>query len=95
MRALKALCLFRFTNPKAEIRAAGGRERNLREWQALALFPANSIFVQGYLTTPGQPADEARRMIEGMGFEVETSGFAGDGHAGDLQGRRGEVRAEA
>ena len=95
VRALKALCLFRFTNPKAEIRAAGGRERNLREWQALALFPANSIFVQGYLTTPGQPVDEARRMIEEMGFEVETSGFAGDGHAGDLQGRCGEVRAEA
>jgi biotin synthase len=71
LRALKALCVFRFTNPTAEIRAAGGRERNLREWQALALFPANSLFVRGYLTTPGQSSDEARRMIEDMGFEVE------------------------
>ena len=71
VRALKALCVFRFTNPQAEIRAAGGRERNLREWQALALYPANSIFVRGYLTTPGQSPDEARRMIEEMGFEVE------------------------
>jgi biotin synthase len=71
VRALKALCLFRFTNPTAEIRAAGGRERNLREWQALALYPANSIFVRGYLTTPGQSPDEARRMIEEMGFQVE------------------------
>jgi biotin synthase len=71
IRGLKALCLFRFTNPRAEIRAAGGRERNLGDWQALALYPANSIFVRGYLTTPGQNADEARRMIEGMGFEVE------------------------
>jgi biotin synthase len=69
--ALKALCVFRFTNPRAEIRAAGGRERNLGEWQALALYPANSIFVRGYLTTPGQSPDEARRMIEEMGFEVE------------------------
>jgi biotin synthase len=71
VRALKALCVFRFTNPQAEIRAAGGRERNLREWQALALYPANSIFVRGYLTTPGQSPDEARRMIEEMGFEME------------------------
>jgi biotin synthase len=79
IRALKALCLFRFTNPKAEIRAAGGRERNLREWQALALYPANSIFVQGYLTTPGQTPDEARRMIEEMGFEVEAGVEVGEG----------------
>jgi biotin synthase len=71
VQALKALCMFRFTNPRAEIRAAGGRERNLRDWQSLALYPANSIFVRGYLTTPGQGAEEARRMIEGMGFEVE------------------------
>lgn len=71
VKALKALCLFRFTNPRAELRAAGGRERNLGAWQALALYPANSIFVQGYLTTPGQAPDAARRMIEEMGFEVE------------------------
>jgi biotin synthase len=73
IRALKALCLFRFTNPRAEIRAAGGREHNLREWQSLALYPANSIFVRGYLTTPGQGAEEARTMIESMGFEVEPA----------------------
>ena len=72
IRGLKALCLFRFTNPRAEIRAAGGRERNLGAWQALALYPANSIFVRGYLTTPGQSADEARRMVREMGFEVEA-----------------------
>jgi biotin synthase len=73
VRALKALALFRLTNPSTEIRAAGGRERNLAEWQALALYPANSIFIRGYLTTPGQSADDARRMIEGMGFFVETT----------------------
>jgi biotin synthase len=71
VRALKALCLFRFTNPHAEIRAAGGRERNLGDWQSLALYPANSIFVQGYLTTPGQAPPAARSMIEEMGFEVD------------------------
>src|SRR5262249_54921803 len=70
-RALNGLRDFRFTHPTAAIRAAGGRARDLREWQALALFPANSLFVRGYLTTPGQSSEEARRMIEDMGFEVE------------------------
>ena len=73
MKCLKVLCVFRFLNPDSEIRAAGGREVNLRSVQALALYPANSIFVEGYLTTPGQQAQEARRMIEDMGFEVEAA----------------------
>jgi biotin synthase len=70
-RCLKALCLFRYTNPKAEIRVAGGRELNLGWFQPLALHVANSIFVDGYLTTPGQAHNDARRMVEEMGFEVE------------------------
>ncbi|MFN3477554.1 MAG: biotin synthase BioB [Candidatus Methylomirabilales bacterium] len=70
-RCLKALCLLRFLNPSKEIRVAGGRELNLRSMQALALYPANSLFVNGYLTTPGQRASEAHRMIEDMGFEIE------------------------
>lgn len=70
-RGLKALCLFRFLNPHSEIRMAAGRELHLGEWQSLALYPANSIFVEGYLTTPGQKAGEARRMIVEAGFEVE------------------------
>lgn len=83
MKCLKVLCLFRFLNPSSEIRAAGGREVNLRSVQALALYAANSIFVEGYLTTPGQQADEARRMIEDMGFEIEVNG---DGNAGVAHG---------
>jgi len=70
-RGLKALCLFRLTNPASEIRAAGGRERNLGDWQALALYPANSIFIDGYLTTPGLAAEPTHRMVEALGFEVE------------------------
>jgi len=68
---LRALCLFRFTNPESEIRVAGGREVALGWFQSLALYPANSIFVEGYLTTPGQAAAAARRMVTEMGFEVE------------------------
>ncbi len=71
-RCLRALSLFRLTNPEAEIRIAGGRERHLGEFQSLALYAANSIFVEGYLTTPGQAYREAHAMIAGMGFEVES-----------------------
>ncbi len=70
-RCLKTLCLFRFVNPTKEIRVAGGREINLRSLQPLSLYPANSIFVNGYLTTPGQKDTDAHRMIEDLGFEVE------------------------
>jgi len=71
-KCLRALCLMRFTNPSSEIRVAGGRELNLGWFQSLALYAANSIFVEGYLTTPGQAAAEAQRMITEMGFEVES-----------------------
>jgi biotin synthase len=70
-RCLKTLCLFRFVNPSKEIRVAGGREVNLRSLQPLSLYPANSIFVNGYLTTPGQEASDAHRMIEDLGFELD------------------------
>lgn len=69
-RCLKILCLFRFILPKTEIRVAGGREVNLRGLQPLALYPGNSIFVEGYLTTSGQAAADAIRMVEDLGFEV-------------------------
>ncbi len=70
-RCLKTLCLFRFVNPDKEIRVAGGREVNLRSLQPLSLYPANSIFVNGYLTTPGQDASDAHRMIADLGFELD------------------------
>ena len=70
-KCLKTLCLFRFVNPSKEIRVAGGREINLRSLQPLSLYPANSIFVNGYLTTPGQPASAAHQMIADLGFELD------------------------
>ncbi|HIO69656.1 MAG TPA: biotin synthase BioB [Nitrospirales bacterium] len=69
-RCLKVLCLFRFLHPRKEIRVAGGREYNFRSLQPLALFAADSLFVDGYLTTPGQPADEAWQMIGDLGFTI-------------------------
>lgn len=72
-RCLKVLCLFRFLHPRTEIRIAGGREHNLRSLQPLALYPADSVFVNGYLTTPGAPAPEVWGMIEDLGFKIEVN----------------------
>ena len=44
-----------------------------RWFQPLALFAANSIFVEGYLTTPGQNHSAAHEMVERMGFSVEEA----------------------
>jgi biotin synthase len=71
-RCLKVLCLFRFLHPRTELRIAGGREHNLRSLQPLALYPADSLFVNGYLTTPGAPAPEVWGMIQDLGFTIEV-----------------------
>ncbi len=68
--ALRTLCMYRFVNPTRDIRAAGGREVVLRHLQALALYPANSMFTEGYLTTPGQGYQDDMAMIEEAGFRV-------------------------
>ena len=35
------------------------------------VLPANSIFVEGYLTTPGLATAPTQRMVESLGFTVE------------------------
>lgn len=70
-RALRVICLFRLANPQAEIRLAGGREGHLGALQPLALYPANSLFIEGYLTTRGSTALTTYRMIRDAGFVVE------------------------
>ncbi|KHF40027.1 biotin synthase BioB [Halalkalibacter okhensis] len=69
---LKVLALFRFMNPTKEIRISGGREVNLRSLQPLGLYAANSIFVGDYLTTAGQEETQDHKMLEDLGFEIET-----------------------
>lgn len=70
-RGLRALALMRLVNPRAEIRAAGGREGHLRTLGPLCLWPANSLFVEGYLTTRGDAIVDTYRMIRDAGFEVD------------------------
>lgn len=67
---LRALCLFRLSNPRAELRISGGREVNLRSLQAMGLYAANSMFVSDYLTTKGQPAEDDFQMVRDLGFEI-------------------------
>ncbi len=67
---LRALAMFRFVNPSRDIRVAGGREVNLRHLQPLALYPANSLFCNGYLTTGGQGPEADLAMIADAGFRV-------------------------
>lgn len=67
---LRMLALARFFHPRADVRVSGGREVNLRHLQPLALYPANSLFTMGYLTTPGQGYAADRQMIADAGFEV-------------------------
>lgn len=69
---LRALCMFRFVNPTRDIRVAGGREVCLRHMQPLALYPANSLFTEGYLTTPGQGENQDARLIEEAGFYIRS-----------------------
>jgi biotin synthase len=69
-RGLKILAMFRLVCPDREIRVSAGREVHLRTLQPLALYPANSLFVADYLTTPGQEPDLDRRMVEDLGFTL-------------------------
>ena len=67
---LKSLCLFRYAHPDRDIRAAGGREVCLGDQQVMALYAANSIFVDGYLTTGGAGHERDLAMIQAAGFQV-------------------------
>jgi biotin synthase len=69
---LRILCLFRFVNPRAEIRTAAGREYHLRSMEAMSLYPANSLFMDGYLNTRGKSRQETLQMIIDAGFTIKS-----------------------
>jgi biotin synthase len=78
---LRVLCAFRLGNPSAELRIAAGREHHLRSLQPLALYPCNSLFLEGYLNSRGSTARDTLMMIRDAGFEiasdVDLSGLLG------------------
>lgn len=69
-QCLVTLAMFRFVNPTRDVRVAGGREANLGAMQSFALYPANSIFTEGYLTTIGNQHSSDHQMIRDAGFTV-------------------------
>ena len=69
---LRVLCLYRFLNPTAEIRIAAGREVHLRNMEVMALYPANSLFVEGYLNTRGASRRQTLQMIKDAGFTIKA-----------------------
>ena len=69
---LRILCLFRLLNPSSEIRVAAGREMHLRSMEVMALYPANSLFLQGYLNAKGSSNAHTLRMIKDAGFSIKS-----------------------
>lgn len=69
---LRILCLFRFLNPAAEIRMAAGRELHLRSLEVMGLYPANSLFLDGYLNTKGSSRAKTLQMIQDAGFNIQS-----------------------
>lgn len=69
---LRVLCLYRFLNPKAEIRIAAGREMHLRSMEVMALYPANSLFLDGYLNAKGSDRSRTFQMIKDAGFTIQS-----------------------
>lgn len=69
---LRALCLYRFLNPAAEIRIAAGRELHLRSLEVMALYPANSLFLDGYLNARGEARRRTFQMIKDAGFTIQS-----------------------
>ena len=83
---LRVLCLFRLLNPKSEIRVAAGREWHLRDMQVMALYPADSLFLDGYLNTKGDDRRRALQMIRDAGFTINS-----DHSVDELLGKEGSA----
>jgi len=72
LEILKTIALFRLINPKATIKIAGGRERNLMDFQGMALRAgANGMIIGGYLTTSGRAVEDDLNMVRQAGFEMD------------------------
>ena len=81
---VRVLSMFRFMNPEAELRVAAGREGHLRSLQALAMEPANSLFVDGYLLTRGSGPVPTLRMLRDAGFDIHLEGSEWNDDVRDL-----------
>lgn len=69
LEILKTIAIFRFILPDRILRCAGGREKNLREYQVFALMAGIDALLTGnYLTTNGQSVNEDLELIKQAGL---------------------------
>ncbi|MEM7576655.1 MAG: biotin synthase BioB [Planctomycetota bacterium] len=69
---LRVLCMFRLCCPTSEVRCAAGREFHLRSLEPMCLYPANSLFLDGYLNGMGAERRRTYAMIRDAGFEIQS-----------------------
>ena len=68
---IKTIAVYRFILPRARLELGGGREVNLRDFQAMAfLAGANSLIIGGYLTTHGRRPEQDMQLLKDLGFTV-------------------------
>jgi len=71
LEILQTIAIYRFILPEARLRFAGGREKSLRDLQAMGyLAGINATLVGSYLTTSGRTVAEDIQMVLDMGLEV-------------------------
>ncbi len=68
---LTCVAMFRFINPMAVIRLAGGRNLLGEQQQKCFTSGANGAIVGNYLTTVGNSLDEDIAMFRALGFDVD------------------------
>lgn len=69
LEVLKTVAVFRLILPHATIKIAGGRERNLGDFQGMALRAgANGMIIGGYLTTAGRAVETDLKMVRQAGY---------------------------
>jgi biotin synthase len=67
---LKAIAVFRLTNPKSDLFIAGGRVQHLRQLQPFIFMAgANGMMVGNYLTTPGRTKEHDLELVRDLGLE--------------------------
>ncbi|MFN3598456.1 MAG: biotin synthase BioB [Aquificaceae bacterium] len=69
LEALKVIAMFRFVNPKAELRLCGGREQNLRDFHGMAVLMTNAMMVGGYLTRAGRDIKKDYQLLKDLRYK--------------------------
>ncbi|MBN1554579.1 MAG: biotin synthase BioB [Phycisphaerae bacterium] len=73
LEILAIIAIFRLILPDADIKVAGGREKNLRDMQGWMFYAgATSCMIGNYLTTAGQSPEQDLQMIQSLDWEIST-----------------------